>query len=169
MRKPRIKANYTIEHILSYVFVRMKKINPNIDQKLIRKVIKRYFELCADDIALGNTIYLGGKLGNLYLEKSKKEIKYDPETNQITNNLPINFPETLKLWKEYPELKNKRYIRFTNEHSNGYIFRLKYEVSKANFKNKQYFNFKYSKPVKDKLSKNIIDKKTDAFLNKYSN
>lgn len=167
MRKSRIKANYIMDHILSYVYVRIKKAHPQISQIDVRTILKRYYELCLEDLALGNTIYLGNRLGNLYVEKEKREIIYNPDTNEIKNKLPINLPETLKMWREHPELKNKRYVRFTNEHSNGYVFRLKYEVSKANFKNKQYYDFKFSKPVKSKLNENILNKKTEAFLSKH--
>lgn len=121
MRKDRIKADYTIEHILSYIYVRIKKIYPTVSQKDIRKIVRRYYEMSLEDLALGNTIYLGNRLGNLYVVKEKREITYNPDTNEIINKLPINFPETLKMWKEHPELKNKRYIRFTNEHTN-FIF-----------------------------------------------
>lgn len=167
MKRPRIKADYLMDHFVSYIYTRTKKTDPEITQIDIRTILKRYFELAVEDLALGNTIYLGSRLGNLYVIKQKREIKFNPDTNEIENKLPINFPETFKLWRDYPELKNKRYIRFTNEHSDGYMFRLKYETSKAMYKNKQFYDFKYSKPVKDKLNENILNKKTDAFLNKY--
>lgn len=167
MSKDRIKANYIMKHITQYVTTRMVKEFPGITEKDIRKAIRRYFELCIDDLTRGNHIYFGAKLGNLYVVKEKREIKYDPETDQIINTLPVNIAETLKLWKARPELRKKKFIRYTNEHSDGYMYRLKYEVSMATFKGKQYYNFKYSKPVREKLNENINNKNIEVFLNKY--
>lgn len=166
-KRKRIKSKYRMEHLISYVSWRIKKKYPGVEYKDIRLVIRLYFDYCGEELALGNKIYLNKKLGNLYLEKQKREIKYNPETDTIENNLPVNIPETLKLWREYPELRKKKFVRFTNDHSNGYTFRLKFEVSKANFKNKQVYDFKFSETIKKKLSSNIIEKKVDAFLNKF--
>ena len=104
------------------------------------------------------------KLGSLYLTKELRGVVYDEVNDKIINNLPVNINETLKLWKKKPLLKNKTFVRFTNEHSDNYTFRLHYQNSKAIYKNKNIYNFQFSKPLKYELGQNIFKKKVDAYL-----
>ena len=92
------------------------------------------------------------------------EVKIDDDGN-IINNLPINWRETRKLWAENDKAKEKKTkIRYTNEHTGGYTFRIFYRTSKANFKNKSIFKMKFNRTMKRQLSVSIFAGKIDAFL-----
>lgn len=169
MAKKRIKADFKMDNFVTYIYYRLVKIYPEITHVQIRSVLRKYFEYCKDDLGVGTKVYMGSILGNLYLEKRFGEIKYDEENDKIINTLPVNIHETLKLWKERPELRKVRFVRYTNEHSGGYSFRLKYEKSLAKYSNKTFYDFKFSDPVRDAINKGVSEKKTDAYINKYYN
>lgn len=163
-KRNRIKYRYNVRYFSAYSHYRIVKKFPEITRNDCAKIIKEYFKLAEEDLACGQKISLVNKLGGLYLTKQLREVKYDEETGKVVNNLPVNIPETLKLWKSKPELKRKVFVRFVNDHSNGFVFNLHFETSKAIFKNKKIYAFQFSRPLKEKLNKNILDKKVDAYL-----
>lgn len=158
----RIKSRYNNDHYVSHVFWSIKKIYPEIDKKIIRKIISRYFELAQDDLSHGNTVSLGSVLGDLYLIKVERKV-YVNEKGELINNLPIDQNATNNLWKSKPELKGKTFVRHINSHSSGFLFKLKHYIFKTRLKNKSVYSFKFSRPLKRKLSKNIINKEVNAY------
>ena len=86
-------------------------------------------------------------------------------TENIINNLPINWKETRKLWKDNPKSKEKGVkIRYTNEHTDGHTFRIFYIRSKANYKNKSIYKMQFNRQMKRQLSQSIFAGRIDAFL-----
>lgn len=163
-KRKRIKYRYNIRYMSAYAHYRIVKKFPEIKRNDCAKIINTYFEMAQDDLSSGNKISLMNKLGGLYLTKELREVEYDAENDKVINNLPVNIPQTLKLWKQRPELRNKTFVRFTNDHSGGFSFKLHFESSKAVFKNKRIYKFQFARPLKEKLVKNIFDKKVDAYL-----
>lgn len=163
-KRKRIKARYTTKYYSSYAFNRIKKKYPQVKMNDVHRALTMYFELAQEDLATGQKISFLNKLGGLYLSKERRGVEYNEETGKITNKLPINIPETQKLWKLKPELKNKTFVRFTNDHSDNYLFKLHFEASKAIFKNKQVYKFQFHRLLKRKLVDNIHDKKVDAYI-----
>lgn len=164
VRKKRIKGNYTSKYFSPYAYHRVKKQFPGYTINQIHQALTLYFQLAGEDLALGNKVNFLNKLGALYITKEKREVTYDIETGKITNDMPINIGETVKLWAQKPELKQKTFIRYTNEHSNGFLFNLHYQISKAVYKNKNIYTFQFNRGLKERLSENIFDKKVDAYL-----
>lgn len=104
------------------------------------------------------------QLGIIGVRKYKPVVKLSEHGNLI-NKLPVNPIETARLWDENPEAKEKKiYIRYTNKHSDGYVFSLYYFRTKAKFKNKDAYYMVYKRSLKRKLAKNIKEKVIDAFL-----
>lgn len=163
-KRKRIKARYSIRYMAAYAHYRIRKKYPQYTREDIHRAIVMYYDLAQEDLAKGQKITLLNKLGGLYLTKEERGVTFDPETNIITNTLPYNIPASLKLWKEKPELRKKIYVRFTNEHSNGYVFKLHFQTNKAIFKNKLVYSFKFNRTLKKKLVENIKNKKVDAYL-----
>ena len=160
-----MKSNYNTKYYVDYIHRRM---NPKhgLTYPQISSIIRRYHELAREDLAVGEAIYFENQLGNLKLYKEKREVSINSK-GEVVNNLPINIHETLKLWKEKPELKHKTFVRFLNKHSDGYVFKLSYQISKANYKYKNVYNFKFNSTLKKMLYKNILDKKVEAYIQKY--
>lgn len=158
----RIKSRYNNDHYVSHVFWKIKKIYPEIDKKMVRKIISRYFELAQNDLSHGNTVSLGSVLGDLYLIKVHRKV-YVNDKGELINNLPVDQNATNNLWKLKPELKGKTFVRHVNSHSAGFLFKLKHYAFKTILRNKSIYSFKFSRPLKAKLSQNIINKEVDAY------
>lgn len=165
MAKERMKSDYSIKYFIPYIYNRIKKTYPNISKVTINKVLTMYFEMAMKDLAEGNEIVLPNKLGSLYITKRKCSVTIDPETGNIKNTFPINIAESIKLWKDKPELKGIRFVRYTNEHSNNYSFNLRFGLKKAMYRNKQIYSFQFGKAMKKELNTAIKEKRTQAFVN----
>ena len=104
------------------------------------------------------------RIGKIQLRKLKTEIKIDDD-GKIINELPTNWKATKELWAENKKAKeNKIRIRYTNEHTGGYTFRIFYKKYKANYKNKSIYKMQFNRDMKRELSKSIFAGKIDAFL-----
>lgn len=163
--RKRLKADYTSKYYIDYIYKRLNK-KYGLSYPDISKIISGYHELAREDLSSGEPIYLKKQLGNLQLYKERREVSINKD-GEIVNNLPINLPETFKLWKQKPELKHKKYIRFLNKHSDGFYFSFSYQLSKANYPNKFIYNFHFNATLKKMLYKNILDKKVDAYIKSY--
>lgn len=163
-KRKRIKYTYANKYYSAYAHYRIKKKFPEITRNQCAQAISLYFQYAADDLSTGTKISFLNKLGAIYLSKQKREVTYNPETNKIINYLPVNIYESLKLWKARPDLYNKTFVRYTNDHSDGFVYRFHYEHSKAIYKNKNIYDFKINRTLKHRLRDNIYDKKVDAYL-----
>lgn len=166
MSKPRIKADYNIRHYIPYIFNRLKHKYPELTKVQINKIINLYYEKAVYDLAEGYSFNMQNRLGTCYVEKEKRKVTFDPETNTIINTVPVNIVETLKLWKEYPEYKKVKYVRYNNDHSQGYVYSLKFTTYGGNYKNKSLYTIKYSRSVKSALNLGIMEKRTNALTKK---
>lgn len=164
-KRKRTKANYTSKYYIDYIYKRLNK-KYGLTYPDIANIVMGYHDLAREDLAKGEPIYLKKQIGNLQLYKEKREVTIN-EKGEVLNKLPINLPETFKLWKQRPELKHKKYIRFLNKHSDGFYFSFSYQLSKANYKYKYVYNFKFNATLKKKLYKNIINKEVDAYIKSY--
>lgn len=162
-RKHRIKADYGANHY--YRFFK-KNYGDIVDRKTYGLILKEFNSHVRDKISKKGSFYtLPCRLGVLEVRKFKREIKIN-EDNTIENKLPTNWKETKKLWRENPEAKKKRIkIRFTNEHTNGYSFRIQYLRSRANYKNKSIYKMRMNRIMKRTFSESIFKGRIiDAFL-----
>lgn len=134
-----------------------KSKNYNIPQKVHGYILKDF------GIALMNLMLFSNlefkvphKLGYFRVLKSKKIPKLDAEGKFDKKSLPIDYGASQKMWKEmYPELTraeinalpNKRYVYYTNEHTNGYIMKLHWLKSFCGVKNNKIYSFKLSRDL----------------------
>lgn len=162
LKRKRIKADFKNEQYVSHVYLKIKKIYPEITKKEIVKIFARYFELTQEDLSFGNTVSLGKTLGDLYVVKVKRKV-YINEKGELVNNLPIDQNATNILWRQKPELKGKTFVRHLNNHSGGFLFKLKHYLFNSNIKNKSVYCFKFSRALTEKLSTNIKNKEVEAY------
>ena len=107
------------------------------------------------------------RLGRIELRKSKTEVKIGND-GEIINNLPTNWKATRELWAVNDKAKEAKIkIRFTNEHTDGYTFKVSYLRSKAIFKNKSVYKMRFNRDLKRNLSKSIFAGRIDAFVKQY--
>lgn len=131
-----------------------------IEDKLNRvnyyKVIDLYCKFLANKLLLGKRVTLPNIMGSLCFLGKKANFKFDENGN--IKGLPINWGETNKLWKDKPELKGKNYVYFTNEHTEGYIYSLKWSYKLARGKYKPLYVFTPSRIIKKSFAYNINNK-----------
>jgi len=128
-------------------------------------VLREFNNHVRDRISTKGAEYImPNRTGKIELRKLQTEVKIDDD-GSIINNLPINWRETRNLWAESDKAREKKIkIRYTNEHTGGYTFRIFYRTSKANFKNKSIYKMKFNRTMKRQLSTSIFAGKIDAFL-----
>jgi len=165
-RNHRIKCYYGVSNYHRYFL----KKNPDIlvTRRVFGEIIREYNSSIRDDISKrGNSYLMPSNMGSIELRKKKAEVTVN-EDGTIKNTMAPNWLETRKLWAENPEAKKANIrVRFVNEHSDGYIFRLAYLRTRAKFKNKTIYRLKMNRLMKRQLSASIINKSIDAFVNKY--
>jgi hypothetical protein len=162
IRKHRVKADYGTNDYYRYY----KSKNKNIVSRLTYgKVLREFNEHTRDRLSnKGAGCIIPCGLGKIELRKLKTEVKIN-EDGSITNKLPTNWKETRKLWDENAKAKEKKIrIKFTNEHTQGHMFRIVYLRSKATYKNKSIYKMRFNRTMKRNLSKSIFQGRIDAFL-----
>jgi len=130
----------------------LKEFNSHIRERLATK---------------GAGFILPCRLGRAELRKVKTEVKID-DNGDVVDNLPTNWKVTRELWRSNPDAKAKNIkIKFTNEHTDGYTFKVSYLKSKALFKNKSIYKIRFNRDLKRTLSRSIFAGRIDAFINQY--
>lgn len=162
-RHHRIKSDYgTFDYFRHY-----KRSHPEseLTESQYRKILREVNTRIKDKI--GNLPYdfkMPKRVGTIKVRKYYPEFRVD-EDGTITNKLSIDFKATLDWWSKDREARdNKLKLYFENEHSDGFIFKIRYDKKTARFKNKSVYMFRPNRALKNILSKNIINKKIDAFL-----
>ncbi len=162
-RKQRIKSDYGASSF--FLFYNKKSKNP-VPQSVYSKIIKEYNSFVRDQISCkGNSYNMPSNMGGIEIRKQKVEISFNDD-GSIKNTLPVNWQETRKLWNDNPKAKeDKVKIRFVNDHSGGFTFKLWYIKGRANYKNKSIYRIRFNRQMKRQLSKSIFAHKIDAFVN----
>lgn len=162
-RQHRVKSDFGSADYYNY-FLAQTGID-NISRTIFGDIIKEFNSHIRDRISKKGVEYvMPCGIGKIELRKVKCEVKFD-ENNNLINNLPINWKETRKLWAESQSAYDKKTkIRYTNEHTGGYTFRIFYRKSKAQFKNKSVYRLNFNREMKRQLSTSIFAGRIDAFL-----
>lgn len=88
-----------------------------------------------------------GGLGIICIRKKKKYIGTDSKGNIVKAILPVDWQTTHEMWKNNPEAKAKgKVFRYTNEHTNNFIFEWHY--IKTNLRYKGYISY-YFYPTRE--------------------
>jgi hypothetical protein len=163
----KIPIHYGMEDYYKFYvkkYVKLKGFS-SITSKIYNTIVSDANKMIMDSIIEeGKDFNIPFQLGILGVRKYKPKLQIT-SNNKIINNLPINPFETSKLWESNPEAKEKKvYVRYTNKHTDGYVFSLYYFKHKAKFKNKKAYSLITKRGIKRQLSKNIQDKVIDAFI-----
>lgn len=161
-----VKSDYGVNDYYRY----FKKRNKDSDMTRAEfgAIIKEYNSFIRDRMATkGAGFIIPCRLGSVELRKTKTEVKIDEDGN-IVNHLPTNWKATRDLWRDNPSAKERGIkIKFTNEHTDGYTFKVSYLRGKANFKNKSIYKIRFNRDLKRTLSRSIFEGRIDAFIKQY--
>lgn len=150
-RVHRVKCSYGANEYFDYY----KKHGGTLDRHVFGMVLKDLNLLIADEILSGYSFKMPSRMGAMAVSKKKEFVAF--KDGRAVTNRPIDFPATLKMWKEYPETKETRQlVRHLNKHTNGYIYKIAFNRSYATFKNKSVYSIQVNRYIKRKLAKNIF-------------
>ena len=161
--KDKILSHYGLTDYYKYYLKNTKSKNP-IDNKKYMSVIDD-FNLGVIDMILHEEIqsYTIPKVG-CTLKVGKRKNTPIIKDGVLVNRLPVDYKSTKELWETNEEAKEKRIlVRFTNNHTNKYIYRIKFAKDGEAYKNKKYYSFVPSRSFKRALAKRIFDNDLDSF------
>lgn len=159
--KGKITTGYGIRDY--YKYYKENYDNP-VDNKKYNKVISEIHQEIVNSVINDNLeFYLKYLSYSLVIRKTKKVPKI--KNGNLVNTMPINYKETLDLWKSNPEAKkNKILIRHLNNHTSRYVFRIKLlKAGHQYYTNKIYYRFKACRAFQRALAKRILDEEQDTF------
>ena len=161
-----VKSDYGSNDYYRF-FIRNNK-ESDITRLEYGKIIKEFNAHARDRLSTkGASFIMPARMGRAELRKVKTEVTID-ENGDIINNLPTNWKATRDLWKDNPGAKEKNIkIKFTNEHTDGYTFKVSYLKRKASFKNKSIYKLRFNRKLKRTLSESIFAGRIDAFINPF--
>lgn len=164
-RHHRIKAHFGIGDYHKFF---LKENDCEISRADFGSILKDYNGFIRDNISKRGLPYnLPSRMGVIELRKKKAGVSVN-EDGSIKNTMAIDWRRTRQLWEESAEAREKKIKRrFVNEHSDGFVFKIAYLRSDALYANKTIYRLRLNRLMKRQLSKSIINKSIDAFVNKY--
>lgn len=123
---------------------------------IIIKTINKYL---VDRLLEGHDIDLPCGMGKIELRKYNPKFKYI--NGKMETSLPIDWLETLKLWYEDKEAKDKKFLI---RRENKTMFKIRYNKEKCKYNNQIFYQFKAHRDVRKRLSEKIKNNDIDAFL-----
>lgn len=109
------------------------------------------------------SFYLSNRCGTMSIIKYKSDSTYyDADGNIKKNNLPVDWPETYKIWEEdygklpnseYKKIKDKPLALLFNEHSDGWQVKWNWDRKSCMVKNQSGYYFKAMRDNKRRLAK----------------
>ena len=146
----------TIDFNLKEVYVFYKNTTASsVNYSTFSEVIKTFNKIFVDELYDGTYLELPHRLGDIYIKKYKPNYRFD-EDNELNNhgqNQMIDYKATKELWKKHPELAHKRRIFYSNTHSDGYKFKIKWKFGRI--KNVLIYNFVPAKGLRRNLAEYI--------------
>jgi len=103
------------------------KNNPELKGKvtpeLHSKILHQFHILLLNKMIQEAYIFSMPGMGTIAVKRRKIKIRFEPDGRLRTYNLPVDYNETLKLWKRDPvAAKSKRLVFFSNDHTNGWRY-----------------------------------------------
>lgn len=151
-RNHTVKCDYGVKDYYKFYKNEMGGV---VDAKQYNTIFRELVvEMCNIVIENNYRYKLPGRLGFITTRKYKNKVKYI-EGNLI-NTYPPDWGSTLKMWKEFPELHEKKQIvRCENKHTNGHTYRILYIKSNADYKNKKIYKMRFNREFKRAFNKYI--------------
>ena len=140
-----------------------RKIKPNDSKYVLTdcqylRIIRLINNRLRDSLIQGEDIILPERMGRL--EVRKRAITKEFKNGKLKLTSPVDWKATLRLWYDNPICKNKKQLVRQDV---DFIFRVLYNVNKAKYENKTFYEFYTNRDIKLGLKKNIKLNKIDAF------
>lgn len=159
-RNHSIKNSYGVYDGYDYYIKNICTEKPSVEKTLYSKIIRMINTYLAEELISGNDIIFPNRMGRLELRKVKTKITIN-DKSEVEAHLPINWNETLKLWYEDQEArKNKTLVKIEERE----VYKIYYNVKRANYTNKTFFQFRTNRELKMRLKEKIKNGDIEAFL-----
>ena len=113
--------------------------------------------LLAEEVANGGTVVFPSRMGKLELRKFERGVSIGKD-GKLKIGYPINWQETIRLWFEDAEEKEKKTLVRKNV---PFTYHIWYDKYNATYSNKSMYQFKLNRfiryALKDNVEKGIID------------
>lgn len=160
----KIKSHYGMKDY--YRHYKKNSDNP-VDYTTYSEIISKYNRGIID-LMLNKSLEYRMPIINFLFTIRKDQRKPQIKDGVLYNNRPIDFKRTMELWAIDEEAKkNKVLLRFNNNHTSGYVFRIYCKKLESGVKNKKYYKFAPSREFKRALAARINDEdkpKFDCYL-----
>ena len=157
----KIKRDYGMNDY--YKFYKSASKNP-VDKTKFNKIISEFNSKIVNLIIEEGLEYRPSLLHFNFCVRKIKYIPYLDDNNKLINNSPIDWKSTKQLWDDSEEAKDKKVVlRFLNNHTSKYVYRIKVTKSGIKYKNKRLYRFKACRSFKRSLAKRIKDEDKDPF------
>lgn len=143
-----------------------RKCEANVQYEKWRTICKRFNIMKMDSICNGVIFKLPYRLGSIGVIQKKIKIHLKKDGSVDLKKIGIDWDATIRLWhKLYPECKNRADLKkiankplchYTNEHTDGKVFRFYWKKKYSTVKNKSAYSFTVVKQHRYRL-KSVID------------
>lgn len=159
----KLKVDYGMKDYYKYYKDNLDEKYKPVNSKKYNLIISEFNSKIVDLIINENLDFIIPKLNiNLCIRKSKRIPRI--KNGKLVNFNAIDWKTTNELWASDNDAKNKKIIiKFTNNHSFKFIFRIKALKVNLNYSNKSLYRFKACRSFQRLLSKRILDKNQDNF------
>lgn len=161
MQPNKIKVDYGMFDYYKYY---VKNSGSDIDRTTFNKIVSDFNSEIANAI-INEGLEFKPKYVQLTIcvRKSKRVPRID-ENGKLINTMPVDYKSTKELWERDPEAKEKKLVlRYLNNHTGKYVFRIKAIKSGYTYSNKKYYKFKAVRKFARDLGKRILDQDLDKF------
>lgn len=146
----------------AYKYIRKNKwfnIGRPLAEQEFYKIIRKVNKYLAEELINGNDVVFPNRMGKLELRK-RNALPVIDKNNKLKVTYAIDWDKTLKLWYEDEQAFNEKTLIRIPERN---IFRVKYNKSTANYKNKSFMEFQVNRNIKTRLKQKIKNNEIDAF------
>jgi hypothetical protein len=127
-----------------------KSVEFPLTKKEYMIIIKEFSLLVYDLLVESYAIVLPFGLGRVAIKSKVTSFEPNKQGNIIA---PVDWQKTNKLWKDFPQEKEKKTkIYFMNEHSEYKSYRISWSKPKIAMKNKSFYHFSLTDFLKDKFT-----------------
>lgn len=135
----------------------------NISRKVYSDVISQFNKKVMELVIEENFEYVMPRL-LLSIDVRKDKRRITLREGKVHNTSPIDWKTTRSLWeKDSESKKNKVIVKYRNNHTGGYVFRLYCHKYRCRFVNSSAYKFKPSRNFKRMLGKRINHPNKDRY------
>lgn len=156
----KIKTDFGIKDYYKYYKTNSKK---PVDLKKYHKVINEFNKGIVNLIMNDDLEYKPIKLAMVLCVRKVLKVPRI-ENGKLINYSPIDWKTTNQLRADSEEAANKKLVvRYTNNHTSKFVFRIKLLKHGSKYSNKQYYRFKACRSFQRLLAKRILDPNKENF------